>query len=153
MTEATLPPGHEQALSALDPRLSFLASQAAVELDNVLLGRIGNLEAVKQLGSRLQRSMGNQDQGREERTFFDAPTVSVLTDAISQLSVPVQTFPQLVSEAWQMATELQGFRGDVPPCDVNGIARLRSFCLFLSQNARSYRQSILDMQSELPYRS
>ncbi|MBN2024286.1 MAG: hypothetical protein JW809_15995 [Pirellulales bacterium] len=84
MTETTLVPGNERALSALDPRLSFLASQAAVELDKLLLGKGEKIEAVQHLGTRLQESMGGQSDTSEQRMFLDSPTVSVLTETISQ---------------------------------------------------------------------
>ncbi|MGO8744833.1 MAG: hypothetical protein ACLQNE_02480 [Thermoguttaceae bacterium] len=151
MAEATLSPRRKQTFSALDPRLSFLASQAAVELDNLLLDKGTELEAVRKLGIRLEESMESSAETGERRTFLDAPTVSVLTEAITQSSPQaVQSLADLVKEAWQMATDL---RGTEPTSDKSALRRLRSFCLFLSQNARSYRQSIFDMQPELPFRS
>lgn len=147
MPEATTTKGTEGAmLNALEPGLSFLASQAAIELDNLLLRRPTGLEAVQTLGQRLNAATEPVQGSAERRTLMDAPTVSILSSAISaSRSQDVRTLAELADESWKMANELQVAKDSA---DRQAITKLRSFCVFLSQNARSYRQSIEDMQSE-----
>jgi len=133
-------------LNALEPGLSFLASQAAIELDNLLLGRKTTLEAVQLLGRRLNAATEAVEGSAGRRTLMDAPTVSILSNAISaSRSKNLRTLDELASESWKMANDLQD---TTESANQQALKKLRSFCVCLSQIARSYRQFIEDMQVE-----
>lgn len=154
MAVASLTRTDERVLNALDPRLSFLASQAAVELDNLRLGKATKLVAVQLLRRRLDNSTELVEGTNDRKMLLDAPTVSVLSNAISaSRSQEVRTLAELASEAWQMASDLQKAEEVPADLDKSTIERLRSFCLFLSQNARSYRQAIYETQPEFSFGS
>jgi hypothetical protein len=151
MPEAILDSTEDLVLSALDPSLSRIASLAAIELDNLLLGKNSGLEAVQVLGQRLNKLTEPVEGTDERKSLMDAPTVSILSNAFSaSRSQDVQTLAELTREAWQMASDLESTD---PEQDRQALERCRAFCVFLSQNARSYRQAIYDMQAELPCRS
>ena len=130
------------AVSILDPDLPFLASRAAIELDNLLLAQPSSLSAVQDLGKRLREATELRTSGSDCRTLMDPPTVSAISDALSAVgSVSVKSLSELAAEAHKVAGDLQGCS---PGQERQLIERARLFCLTLSQLATSYQQSVYD---------
>lgn len=144
MSEATLNGTGKAVLNALEPNLSLLASQAAIELDNHLLGKSTELDAVRSLAEQLDAATMAVGGSEERQALMDAPTVSVLSSALDSCSLRVHTLAELADEAWKMANDLQDTGKTT---DRQRIEQLRSFCVFLATNARSLRRSIQDMQT------
>ena len=141
---------HGTAASALDPELSFIASQAAIELDNLLLGRPGRFVAVAQLAEYLKSSA--IDSGAAQGTGpLDPQTIDVVSRAIDAAGEEtLKTLEELKVHAGRLASEL----GEMDEASDEGkIERLRAFCVSLSQVATAQRQSILDMHPSHPFRS
>lgn len=131
--------------TALDPGLPFLASQAAIELDNVLLRKNVELKAVSQLAQRLERST-EQVAGTEDRkSLMDPATVSIFNSAIVASGMQkVQTLAELASEAWQIARELQGSTRE---SNRQRVEKLRTFCTHLARSAVAHERALYEMQS------
>lgn len=130
--------------TALDPGLPFLASQAAIELDNLLLGKDVDLKAVEQLGQRLENST-EQVAGTEGRTsLMDPATVCVFNGAISASGMPrVQTLAELASKAWQIARDLRASKEE---SNKQRIEQLGTFCTYLARSAIAHERTFYDMQ-------
>lgn len=140
-----------EPLSAMDPTLSFLASQAAVELDNMLSQGTHDLEAVQLLGDRLGKSTEAISGSTDRRALMDPATLSIISNAISaSRSTQPRTLAEFASEAWKVANDLHGSSKEQ---DKRNIEKLRTFCVTLAHNCRSYRQTILDVEPSHPYRS
>lgn len=132
-------------LSVSDPTLAFLASQAAIELDNRLLGRQTEMVAVGDLARRLERSTEPVSEGACRQSLMDPSTVSLVSDAIVESnSTPVHNLAELASAAWAIANELQSFSDTG---DKSDIERLRNFCIYLAQGAVAHERSFFEGKS------
>ena len=119
--------------------------QAAIELDNLLLGREVEMQSVKQLAARLEVST-EQTAGTEARkSLMDPATISVFSSALSATGAQqMHTLADLANEAWRIASELQS---PEPDTDENKVKRLRSFCNHLARNAVAHERSLYALQS------
>ncbi|MFN3152114.1 hypothetical protein [Bremerella sp.] len=135
----------QNRLSASDPSLAFLASQAAIELDNRILGRHSTLTAVGQLAERLENateSVGEKDR----RSLMDPTTVSMFSNAIAASeSKQVCTLEELASEAWRIATTLHESVGE-SGADEERLKQMRTFCVYLAESAIGREASPLEAQ-------
>ena len=132
-------------LSALDPGLPFLASQAAIELDNLLLGRDVELKAVKQLAERLDQSTGQVAGTESHRSLTDPATITLFNRAVvASGKLDVRTVDELASEAGRIAHELQNSE---EKSDKGQIKYLRTFCTHLAQSALALEQSLFKTHS------
>ena len=113
-----------------DPNLAFLASKAAIELGRVSKGRATSVDAVTQLGQLLKHSAYENSGVGEPAALTDPTTISLLHRAIKAEGSNVVTLPELISEALQIAEQLESTTesSGVP----NVISRLRAFCLGLA---------------------
>lgn len=131
-------------LNAYDPGLSYLATQAAIQLDNLLLGEMPRLDAVVDLANRLQQSTEIVAGEEERRSLMNPATVSLISNAIRATgATQIRTISDLTREAWQIASELQG----IDPNNADVISRMRSFCMYLAQAAMAHEQSLQDTQT------
>lgn len=141
-------------LSAFDPGLPFLATQAAIELDNLLLNKDVEgemLSAVRDLAELLQNSTKQGVVPEERTSLMDPTTVSVFSNAIAACEHhPVRTMRELALSAWTISREL-----DTPneEADVGRIERLRSFCNSLAHSAIARERSRFELQAGVRTRS
>ena len=138
-------------LSALDPDLAFLASQAAIELDALLSQRSTELAAVRELAEQLRNSITLSSADGGPQSLMDPATLSVLGEAMNRTH-PTQTVTRirdLVSRAAAIADDLQ--RSD-PIRDRERLEWAREFCVSLSKTAAAYRKSIYDLRPAHPFR-
>jgi hypothetical protein len=128
-----------------DPEFSLLASKAAIELDNLLLGEGSNLESVQQLAESLRNSLG------AGASLVDAGTLGVFGQAIeaSCPQAPVSV-SQIVVEANRVAGLLSS-SAESPGRPA--LESLRAFCVALSRAAASYRMTIGADLYDHPFRS
>jgi len=130
---------------SFDPGLPFLASQAAIELDNLLLGKDVDPKAVKQLAQQLEESTAPAVGAEGRTSLMDPATVSVFSSAISASGRPrVQTLAELASQAWQIARELQDSREN---SEKQRLEQLGTFCTHLARSAIAHERALCDMQS------
>jgi hypothetical protein len=131
-------------LDAFDPGLSFLASQAAVALDNLLLGKPSEMQAVKLLGARLAHSTEEIEGGEGRRSLMDPATISVFSNAIAASGIrPIHTLPELAFEAWRLAEDLQKSQST---SEKHRLELLRTFCSHLANSVLAHEQSNFDTQ-------
>ena len=135
----------ERRFRSLDSDLPFLASQAAIELDNLLLGKNVDLKAVKRLAQQLEDSTA-QGVGTENRiSLMDPATVSVFSNAISTSGMQeVKTLGELAGKAWQIARELQGSQED---SEKQRLQQLGTFCTHLARSAIAHERALYDLHS------
>ena len=140
----------DEILRALDPNLPLLASQAAIELDILIRGKVADLAATKRLASMLSKSIKGAQEGTEPK-FFDPATATLITSAFrqSEWAAPIQTVTDLVTEATKVAVNLEN-----PSLDANrkSLVQARAFCAALAESAASYLQSRYFQFPTHPYR-
>lgn len=143
--------GEDTALRVSDPDLPLLASEAAIEIDNLLSGRSSGLGAVERLGARMRYSVGGS--GREgARSMLDPATLTVLGAAVNEVSrgTPlVADMDALIHRAGQIASDLT--KRD-PQSDRVTLEWVRAFCVALSRCAAAYRKSIYDLRPQHPFK-
>jgi hypothetical protein len=139
-----------EILRAQDLNLPFLASQAAIELDNRLLGSANGLDSVKALADRLRNATEPVNGSEKRRPLMDLPTLNVFCSALTaSQGHGVKTLSDLAGEAARLA-------GDLDSSSVNDdnqqLTQLRSFCVALSRAASAYLQSVQQMEPTHPFR-
>lgn len=132
-------------LDALDPGLPFLASQAAIELDNILLGQDVELQAACFLAERIQNSTEENPGNDDRKSLMDPATITLFSSAVAASGIQnLRTLDDLANEAWRLANAL---RGSATETDRERIERLRTFCTFLAQSAVAHERQILERQT------
>jgi hypothetical protein len=135
-----------EILRARDPNLPLLASQAAIELDNLILSKSTELSATRQLGTLLSKSFGVEQGVPSIHSLSDPGTMTVVSRALlsSITGAQVRTVSDLAREAAQVAVKL---RDTGVTADRESLEFARAFCVALSECAASYLQS---RYSQLP---
>ena len=151
MSEAISPPVFfSSRIQVLDPDLSLLASQAALELDNLLLGQTVEPIAVRQLGKALKNSFTGVGS-TPRKSLVDPGAVAVIGRALNASDVvkSASTVDELDNKAWEVAAQMDqiGDHGDS-----KDLKKVRDFCVALSDYAASYRQALSDADPVPPYR-
>jgi hypothetical protein len=169
MSLATSGKPEEGTLKVLSPDLPMLASQAAIELDNLILKKGSGLKAVKQLARLLTNSFGTSEEpvsqravpepstgAHEEpvvrRAVPDPSTVAVMSRAFDTpgWGRPVKTVSDLVEEAWGVASGLENAGSQIN--NKGEIARFRAFCAQLALSSARYLQSVAESRPAHPFR-
>jgi hypothetical protein len=138
-------------VNVLDPDLSFLASNAAVELDLLINGEPTELDAVRELGERLRNSLDKPAPDEPARGLqVDTETQAVLGQAFARAGAD----PAIVlSDLWRRTEKIADQLSSAEPAaNQSDLERYRAFCLALSQAAAAYRQMIFDVRPPHPYR-
>ena len=78
MSNAIASFGSRQGLRALDPDLPFLASEAAIDIDNMLAGVGVRSQAISDLAELLNTSIDLSPGGSFTRSQIDPGTLTVL---------------------------------------------------------------------------
>ncbi len=134
-------PDHEsdQFLRWSDPNLALLASQAAVEVDEVIRGVQCDMAATHRLAGILASSLGNELANGGRSSLVDPTTVSVLTRAFAESgNESVRTVQELVTEALRIVQSLSNSEEQseaVSPADI------RRFCSALALSAAAHAAS------------
>ena len=140
-------------LRALDPDLPFLASEVAIDVDNLLAGVSVNQKAMRLLAEKLLNSIEIDSAGSPPRSQMDMATLTVLGEAILDLETvdvqPLGKVEDLLTKANQIATILLV---DDPQNNPKDLEQARSFCVALSRAAAAYSESIRDLRPSHPFR-
>lgn len=142
---STTRPHTGSALRALDPDLPMLASQAAIELDNIRLGIPDETSAADRLSGLLENSMETGPNAAERRARIDSITVTLIERALND---SYQTEPKTLDELLEKACEIAS---DLKSPQNTGIEQVRAFCVALSRCA-SYYQSTNRVRASHPFR-
>jgi|SRR5665213_562833 len=138
-------------LRALDADLPFLASEVAVDLDNLLANRSKELNAIHRLAARLKNSIEFSASGGPPRSLMDPATLTVLGEAMTQGSTGSSSakIDDVLSEAAKIGKVLETVDSAQNRKDLE---RARDFCVALSKAAASYRRAIRDLRPPHPFR-
>lgn len=138
-------------VNVLDPELSWLASNAAVELDLLIHGEETDLKSVKQLGESFRQTLAAPIAGQPAgRLQVDTETETVLGQAFAQAGDDPGT---VLGELFRRTEEIAGQLSSAEPAtERKALEWQRAFCLALSRSAAAYRQSIFDVLPPHPYR-
>ncbi len=140
----------EPTMSVLDENLSFLATQAALELDMLIEGRETKLEAVTRL-SKVMRSSFKQVSSGGQGAFMDPATATIVNRAFTDSSLAkLETVDELIERSHELAEELAS---QVDPKHRNGgLPEMKRFCIALARCSSAYREAVLGHRSKHPYR-
>jgi len=128
-----------QPLHVLDADLPYIASEAAVEIDNIIAGHSEEPTAFKELARRLKDSFEFPAESERPQYMIDAGTLGVLEEAIRRAGqtreVNMQdTVARIVNLAGLPDSELSAHKSDLEwACQ---------FCLALSRVAAAYRSAL-----------
>jgi hypothetical protein len=155
---ATLPRVISEGAVALDANLAFLASAAAVELDNLYRGAEDTLEAVPTLAEILESlvlGISVSDPAKSSRSLLDPVAADVFGRALSSASANIEGIAQTDSEGHQLTampldqgTTVESIQAGTrsiasvlahvgSATDLSELDRLRRFCLSLSRSAQA----------------
>ncbi len=140
-----------QGLRALDPDLPFLASEAAIDIDNLLSNRSKELTAIRRLASRLNNSIKLDTAGGPPRSLMDPAMLTVLGEAMGEAlkNQSLQTVEDLLDEATKIAKVLSSEDLSQSPVESK---QARDFCVALSRAVMVYHKSIRDLRPSHPFR-
>ena len=138
-------------VNAIDPELPSLASNAAVELDLLINGEPTDLDAVRQLGTRLRQTLDKPVPDQPARGLHvDTETEAILGQAFTLAGADPKTIlGELIHRTEQIAEQLSSAKSHT---EQTVLELQRAFCLALSQSAAAYRQLIFDVRPPHPYR-
>ena len=124
----------------LERDLPSLACRAAVELDNLSLGRSTGLESVRKLSLSLQESLPEVADFASPSSLFDPTMAIVVNGAISDArqAEPIRQMTKLLSETKTITDRLDNLLQDPDEfcrTSLDQVKELRSFCLALSKRA------------------
>ncbi|MDP8207973.1 MAG: hypothetical protein P9L92_14995 [Candidatus Electryonea clarkiae] len=142
---------NNQGLRVLDPDLPFLASEAAIDLDNLLLKKAQDFTAIRRLAKQLANSMELDQTGTQPRSLMDPATLTVLGvafgDAVRNHSL--HTIEDLLGETTKIARLLSDDNLENNPEELE---QARDICVALSKSVMAYHKSIRDLHPSHPFR-
>lgn len=152
MTLQALNNDKKELLHVLDPDLPFVASQAAIELDDLISGRDSKPKYVFILEKKLRNSLEIDSSESTHQSLIDPSTLTVLGEAInrSHNQKTVTKVEDLITQARSIADGLS-----IEKKQKNKKKQLkwvRDFCIALSSLAAGYHKSIFDIRPQHPFR-
>ena len=150
MSSALAPSHSVKGLQALDPDLPFLASEAAIDLDNLLSNKSKELTAIRRLAEQLKNSIHLSESGSCPRSLMDPATLTVLGEAV--LQVAGKNRHSKIEDLLTQAALITEVLSNEDPENRDNLEKARDFCVALSRAATVYRKSILDLRPQHPFR-
>lgn len=145
-TDSAMVSSHEY-FSTGDTRLSLVVSRAVLELDHASRGRPVTFSAVKSLGHFLETSFEVPlDNLTAVQKNLDDATVVVVGRSLGAES---RTVRDVVATAQRIADTMVRTDRDTESAD---LLRLRDFCIALSNNLASYRESFSEQRPSSRFR-
>lgn len=125
--------------SARGGDLASMASNAAIALDNLVLGRIPDVASIKQLADSLSDHLKSKGE-------MDLTTAVALRHAIMKVNHAErsQTVPELLSNAGELVQRLSRVVADGESIAPEEIKSLRSLCVALSRTSVALAGPLLD---------
>ena len=142
-----------------EPRLGTdlpsVACNAAIELDNLLLGLTTDLPSVRELCDKLTEEVPNVSDLASPRSLVDPSTVVVIHRVLreSQMGGLSDEIDELTRQAAEIVRKLQAVIGDPSgsrSTNEEGVKKLKMFCLLLSKRASGAKKSAREPKH--PYR-
>lgn len=142
----------DSEIHALDPDLPFLASEAAVDLANLISGDSNDVSTIRQLADRLQNSIKKGSSGTPSRAIMDPAALVILGGAAAESS-STDPSSRRVDDLLHRAMEMAEFLASESMQQTPGkLKEAMDFCVSLSRAAIAYRQSMRDLRPSHPFR-
>jgi hypothetical protein len=136
-----------KALRVLDPDLPLLATEAAIDIDNLISNRSKDMTAIHKLAELLKNSVKLNSAG-SPHSLMDPATLTILSEAVAQAAGD-NKIEKLLSEAVNIGVSLSSEDPMKSPAELE---RAREFCIALSVAVATYRKSIHDLRPMHPFR-
>lgn len=129
-----------QPLRPLDTRIPFLATRAAVQLDNLILKKKKSVEAIERLGASLRETATTSASAVSKKALIDPIAIRILRLVSQQAVKDAPTAPDdLVKQAKENGDKLVAAAAGAATDDE--LRMLRTYCLTLSRALASFHQS------------
>ena len=131
--------------------LPMLASQAAIEVDNAILGRATDFDALKQVVQFLRSSFERPMPSQGGKYNLDLRAITIVGRVLFDVGYAkqVDTVSDLVNKAWEIADRMEKSTAD---SDTPTLEQIRAFCIAVANGASSYWQSLQDLKPTNPYK-
>jgi hypothetical protein len=129
-----------------NPELPLLASQAAIELDNLRLEKPRGFESLFRLANYIDDAFRGDERGAE----ISPVAIALATRAVDSLpdSEAISDYTGLVTGMRNVVKTLRSSS----TAEGQPVIKARDFCIALSSVATAYLQSDYDYRPEHPYR-
>jgi len=161
MEDKTTSQTNMMTLWGIEEDLPSLACHAAVELDNLILNKSKNLDAVLKLTEVISNLGLISNQGQQTNgqllAHLNPATAVAFNGAISdsKLAMSLTTVQEIMKEADQITQRLKSLFDNPQKAGEEGIEetkKLRSFCLALSKRSLANDPPLYDLIPEHPHR-
>jgi len=150
-------PEQNAIFETLERDLPSLACRAAVELDNLNLGRSSSLENVQKLSRSLKESLPEVADFASPSSLFDPTMAIVVNGAISDTrqAEPIRQMAKLLDETKNITDRFENLLRDPTEfcrTSLDEVKTLRSFCLALSKRAFAFKGPRQSRTPQHPFR-
>lgn len=121
----------------LENDLPSLANRAAIELDNLTIGRSVSLDAIQSLAIRISQSVTDVADPGSPSSLLNVRTAVLLNRAFGEATPGVtgQTLDELLKNARELTSALTTINLTTAAERLDEVRRLRNFCVALSRQA------------------
>jgi hypothetical protein len=137
--------------------LASVACQAAIELDNLILGRVNTLPSVAELSNRLTAEVPNVPDLNSPLSLIDPATVVALHGTLQEacITAPSDDIADLTQRAGEIVRRLKAVSADpqgAKSADLEELRKLKEFCLILSRRSAAASGEPDESRPPHPYR-
>jgi hypothetical protein len=137
--------------------LPSVACQAAIELDNLILGRTTDLPSVTELSNRLTEEVPDVPDLNSPLSLVDPSTVVALHGTLQEAPIiaPSDDIGDLTRRAGEIVRRLRAVSADPQAArakDPEGLRKLKEFCLILSRRSAAATGDPDESRPPHPYR-
>lgn len=133
-----------------DPDLSFIAANAAIEIDDLINGDSSDLESVALLSQKLRNTVGDgSDSATGNKSFIDPVSSDIFSRAFfTSHNFNISSIDDLYKKVGELADELSS----LDSADQNLPNVIRDFCVALSKYSLSIDNHSDDRRNRFPNR-
>jgi hypothetical protein len=140
------------SINVFDPNLPSLASEAAIDIDNMIANRLIDYDAMRKLSQMLKNSI-NDNTSYPNNLRMDFATSSIIGEVVvktfindNKIKIDEQIFNKRILEIANILSK------DNPLDDIADLEKAMVFCLALSKASLSFRKSLRDLRPQHPFR-
>ena len=132
-----------------DPEFPFIAANAALEVDNLINGRRGEVPNLKKLSELLKNAAFRTEQSTKQlKNIMDPVSVDVFQRALFEShNCHLASIQDLAAKAAEVASELES-----APTKEDMLDIIKRFCLELSRLSLATRYTMQQSRSENPFK-
>ena len=147
----------DEKVIELENDLPSIACQAAIELDDLILGRDQSSESIRRLIDRLSEAIPTSGRTTTSGYLVDPTAAVVVNRAISEAGLvqPASKFAELVRDTEELTEQLRQVVANpesVRDAGQDSLRKLRTFCVALSRHASAERRRNRERVPQHPYR-